>query len=104
MDAGLIDENLEPTEDLTEAGAVIGTCVGGAHDDLLAAHTTFEQRGPGRVPPLSTSCFRSISPPITSRTAFGMQGHSSTVNTACATGSQAIGDAFHAVKFGKARS
>ena len=33
---------------------------------------------------------------------FGMEGHSSTVNTACATGSQAIGDAFHAVKFGRA--
>jgi len=33
---------------------------------------------------------------------FGMGGPSSTVVTACATGAQAIGDAFHTVKFGRA--
>ena len=33
---------------------------------------------------------------------FGMQGPSNTVNTACATGSQAIGEAFHQVRYGKA--
>jgi 3-oxoacyl-[acyl-carrier-protein] synthase II len=33
---------------------------------------------------------------------FGMQGPTSTVVTACATGSQAIGDGFNAIKYGKA--
>ena len=102
LDAGLIDENFEPTKDLTEAGAVIGTCVGGAHDDLLAAHTTFEQRGPSRVPPHLHVMFPLNLAGYNIQNRFGMQGHSSTVNTACATGSQAIGDAFHAVKFGRA--
>jgi 3-oxoacyl-[acyl-carrier-protein] synthase II len=33
---------------------------------------------------------------------FGMHGPSTTVVTACATGSQAIGEGFHAIKFGQA--
>lgn len=33
---------------------------------------------------------------------FGLFGPSNTVNTACATGSQAIGEAFHQIKFGHA--
>jgi 3-oxoacyl-(acyl-carrier-protein) synthase len=33
---------------------------------------------------------------------FGLRGPSSTIVTACATGSQAIGEAFHAIKYGKA--
>jgi len=102
LDAGLIDETFAPTEDLASAGAVIGTCVGGAHDDLLAAHTTFEQRGPGRVPPHLHVMFPLNLAGYNIQHRFGMQGHSSTVNTACATGSQAIGDAFHAIKFGRA--
>ena len=51
---------------------------------------------------ICTSCFRSISPATPSRAASACKGHSYTVNTACATGSQAIGEAFHQVKFGKA--
>jgi 3-oxoacyl-[acyl-carrier-protein] synthase II len=102
LDAGLIDEKFEPTEDLTDAGAVIGTCVGGAHDDLLPAHTTFENRGPGRIPPHLHVMFPLNLAGYNIQNRFGMEGHSSTVNTACATGSQAIGDAFHAVKFGRA--
>ena len=102
LDAGLIDENFEPTEDLSAAGSVIGTCVGGAHDDLLAAHSTFEQRGPGRIPPHLHVMFPLNLAGYNIQNRFGMQGHSSTVNTACATGSQAIGDAFHAIKYGKA--
>jgi 3-oxoacyl-(acyl-carrier-protein) synthase len=33
---------------------------------------------------------------------WGLRGPSSTVVTACATGAQAIGDAFHAIRFGRA--
>ena len=51
IDAGLIGEDGTPVADLSDAGTVIGTCVGGAHDDLLPAWTTYENRGPGRVPP-----------------------------------------------------
>ena len=52
LDAGLIDADArDPTADLDGGGAVLGTCVGGTHDDLLPAYETFKERGPGRVPP-----------------------------------------------------
>ena len=101
-DAGLIDETAEPTGELTDGGAVIGTCVGGAHDDLLAAYTTYQTRGPGRVPPHLHVMFPLNLAAYTIQGRFGMMGPSNTVNTACATGTQAIGEAFHQVRYGHA--
>jgi beta-ketoacyl-acyl-carrier-protein synthase II len=102
IDAGLIDEEGSPCIDLSDAGTVIGTCVGGAHDDLLPAWTTYENRGPGRVPPHLHVMFPLNLASYTIQWRWGMQGPTNTVNTACATGSQAIGEAFHQVKFGRA--
>lgn len=103
IDAGLVDpETLDPTTDLTAAGSVIGTCVGGAHDDLLAAYDTYTTKGPGRVPPRLHVMFPLNLASYNVHQRFGMQGRSNTVNTACATGSQAIGEAFHQIKFGHA--
>jgi 3-oxoacyl-(acyl-carrier-protein) synthase len=101
-DAGLIGEDGSPTADLSDAGTVIGTCVGGAHVDLLPAWTTYENRGPGRVPPHLHVMFPLNLASYTIQWRWGMQGPTNTINTACATGSQAIGEAFHQVKFGKA--
>jgi 3-oxoacyl-[acyl-carrier-protein] synthase II len=102
IDAGLVDEQGTPREDLTLGGSVIGTCVGGAHDDLLPAHSTFENRGPSRVPPHLHVMFPLNLASYTIQWRFGLMGPSNTVNTACATGSQAIGEAFHQVRYGKA--
>lgn len=102
IDAGLLGDDLEPVLDLSAGGATIGTCVGGTHDDLLAAHTTFETRGPGRVPPHLHVMFPHNLAAYTVQHRFGMLGPSTTVVTACATGSQAIGEAFHTIKYGKA--
>jgi 3-oxoacyl-[acyl-carrier-protein] synthase II len=103
IDAGLIDcESFEARLDLTDAGSVIGTCVGGAHDDLLPAFETFQTKGPGRVPPRLHVIFPLNLASFNIHQRFGMQGPSNTVNTACATGSQAIGEAFHQIKFGHA--
>jgi 3-oxoacyl-[acyl-carrier-protein] synthase II len=102
IDAGLVGDDLEPVMDLSAGGATIGTCVGGTHDDLLAAHTTFENRGPGRVPPHLHVMFPHNLAAYTVQHRFGMVGPSTTVVTACATGSQAIGEAFHTIKYGKA--
>jgi len=101
-DAGLIDAAAEPTGELTDGGAVIGTCVGGAHDDLLAAYATYQTRGPGRVPPHLHVMFPLNLAAYTIQSRFGMMGPSNTVNTACATGTQAIGEAFHQVRYGHA--
>lgn len=103
IDAGLIDsESYEPTLDLTDAGSVIGTCVGGAHDDLLPAYDIFQSKGPGRVPPRLHVMFPLNLASYNIHQRFAMQGPSNTVNTACATGSQAIGEAFHQIKYGHA--
>ncbi len=102
IDAGLLGPDFEPIVDLDAGGATIGTCVGGTHDDLLPAHTILEQRGPGRVPPHLHVMFPHNLAAYTVQQRLGLRGPSTTIVTACATGSQAIGEAFHAIKYGKA--
>jgi 3-oxoacyl-[acyl-carrier-protein] synthase II len=103
IDAGLIDcETYEANIDLSAAGAVIGTCVGGTYDDLLPAYDTFKARGPSRVPVHLHVMFPHNLAAYTIQHRWHMGGPSATVVTACATGAQAIGDAFQAVKYGKA--
>jgi 3-oxoacyl-[acyl-carrier-protein] synthase II len=103
MDAGLLDDEYNPTIDMTEAGTSIGNCIGGTYDDMLPVHEQYIERdGKPRVPPHLHVMFPHNIGSYTIQKRFGMMGPSSTVVTACATGSQAIGDGFHAVKFGKA--
>lgn len=102
IDAGLVAEDGSALADLGDGGTVIGTCVGGAHDDLLAAYTTYENRGASRVPPHLHVMFPLNLASYTIQWRFGMQGPSNTINTACATGSQAIGEAFHQIRYGMA--
>lgn len=103
LDAGLLDDDLEPVIDLTDAGAAIGNCIGGTYDDVLPAYDTARERDSySRVPPHLHVTFPHNIGGYTIQQRFGMQGPSSTVVTACATGSQAIGDGFHAIKFGRA--
>jgi beta-ketoacyl-acyl-carrier-protein synthase II len=102
IDAGLLGPDLQPTIDLDTGGATIGTCVGGTHDDLLPAYATFENRGPGRVPPHLHVMFPHNLAAYAVQWRFGLRGPSTTIVTACATGSQAIGEAFHAIRYGKA--
>lgn len=102
-DAGLLDEELQPAIDLTEAGTAMGTCVGGTYDDLLPAHETYLARqSTTRVPPHLHVMFPHNLGSYVIQQRFGMGGPSSTVVTACATGSQAVGDGFHAIKHGHA--
>ena len=101
-DAGLLDDDLQPAIDLSDAGAAFGSCIGGTYEDLLPAHETFLQRGTARVPPHLHVMFPHNLAAYTVQHRFGMGGPSSTVVTACATGAQAIGDGFHAIKYGHA--
>lgn len=103
-DAGLIEEDGSPQAGVTLApgGALFGTCVGGTYDDLLPVHAAFLERGTSRVPPHLTVMFPHNLGAYQVQARFGLGGPSSTVVTACATGAQAIGDAFHTVKFGRA--
>ncbi|MGH2562760.1 MAG: beta-ketoacyl-ACP synthase II [Thermomicrobiales bacterium] len=102
IDAGLIGDDLQPVMALDAGGAFLGTCVGGTYDDLIPAYKIFEERGPGRVPPHLHVMFPHNLAAYAIQARFGLRGPSSTVVTACATGAQAIGEAFHDVKFGRA--
>lgn len=103
MDAGLLDDNLKPVIDLRDAGVSAGNCIGGTYDDMLPVHEQYIERdGAARVPPHLHVTFPHNIGGYTIQKQFGMMGPSSTVVTACATGSQAIGDGFDAIKWGKA--
>ena len=103
LDAGLLDDDLTPNRDLSDAGAALGTCVGGTYDDLLPAwQTAFTRESFSRVPPHLHVMFPHNLAAYTIQHQFGMMGPSSTVVTACATGSQAIGDGFRAIAYGQA--
>jgi len=103
LDAGLLDDNLRPVIDLSAAGAALGTCIGGMYDDVLPVYETVLKRETySRIPPHLHVMFPHNLAAYAIQRQFGMQGPSSTVVTACATGSQAIGDGFHAIKYGHA--
>jgi 3-oxoacyl-[acyl-carrier-protein] synthase II len=100
LDAGLIDAEGNSLFDITEGGSVIGSCVGGVYDELLPAYDTFNQRGPDRLSPHLHVKFPLNMASYTAQWRFGLAGPSNTVSTACATGTQAIGEAFHAISHG----
>ncbi|MCA9859706.1 MAG: beta-ketoacyl-[acyl-carrier-protein] synthase family protein, partial [Thermomicrobiales bacterium] len=100
ISAGLIDAEGTPLMDLLPGGSVIGTCVGGSYDDLLPAYDTFNTRGHDRLSPHLHVKFPLNMASYTVQWRFGMGGPSNTVSTACATGTQAIGEAFHVIQAG----
>lgn len=101
--AGLLGDDLQPIIDLSTGGAALGTCVGGIYDDLLPAYqTAIEHDSWSRVPPHLHVMFPHNLAAFSIQQRFGLGGPSSTVVTACATGSQAVGDGFHQVKHGHA--
>src|SRR3954471_14423143 len=103
IDAGLIDaESFEPNACLEPAGAVIGTCGAGVHDDFLNAWETYKERGVRGVPTHLHVSFPHNLAGYGIQSRFGMGGPSLTLTTACATGAQAIGEAFEEVRDGKA--
>lgn len=101
-DAALVDDAFAPLADLAPAGVVVGTCGGGTHDDFLPAFETFQTRGASRTPPHLHVMFPHNLGAYTVHWRFGMGGPSLTLTTACATGAQAIGEAFIRVRSGEA--
>ena len=103
IDAGLIDcHTHEPKTPLESAGAVIGTCGAGVHDDFLDAWESYKVRGVRGVPTHLHVSFPHNLAGYGIQSRFGMGGPSLTLTTACATGAQAIGEAFEEVRDGNA--
>jgi 3-oxoacyl-[acyl-carrier-protein] synthase II len=89
------------TIDRERIGVVVGSGIGGL-STIEAEHTKLMEKGPGRVSPF-------LIPMIISNIAagniaikYGSKGMCTSVVTACATGTNAIGDAFHMIQHGRA--
>ncbi len=96
-DSGLtIDETNE-----SRIGVIIGSGVGGLLTMETQAHV-LSDKGPGRVSPFTVPMMIPNMATGLVAIALGARGPSSAVATACAAGSNAIGDAFRLLQLGKA--
>lgn len=92
--------NLE-TEDRERIGTIIGTGIGGM-DTLDEQFKNLFDKGPGRVSPFFVPMMIGNMAAGQTSITFGLQGPCSCVVTACATGTNAIGDAFKVIQRGDA--
>ncbi len=96
-DAGL---DLE-SEDKERIGTYVGTGIGG----IETMHSQYEKlfaKGPSRISPFFIPMMIGNMAAGQISIAFGLRGPSSCVVTACATGSNCIGDAFRLIQHGQA--
>ena len=82
-------------------GIIIGSGVGGLLTMESQAHVLAD-KGPGRVSPFTVPMMIPNMATGLAAIAIGAKGPSSAVSTACAAGSNAIGDAFRLLQLGKA--
>ena len=96
-DAGL---DLEK-EDTTRIGVSVGSGVGSLQ--MIETTTrTLDKKGPNRVKPLAVPMMISNMAAGNVSIAFGLRGKSINVVTACATGTQSIGEAYRSIQVGEA--
>ncbi len=98
----LSDSGLEITEsNASRVGIIIGSGVGGLLTMETQAHV-LDNKGPGRVSPFTVPMMIPNMATGLAAIAIGAKGPSSAVATACAAGSNAIGDSFRLLQLGKA--
>lgn len=88
-------------EDRGRMGTLIGTGIGGM-DTLHDQFKTLFEKGPGRISPFFVPMMIANMPAGQTSITFGLQGPCTCVVTACATGTNAIGDAFKIIQRGDA--
>ena len=94
------------TEELSEEqsygfGVILGNG-GGAIDEDQKSMETIHKRGHSRVDPFYISKRLGIMAAANLAIEFGLRGYNSTIVTACAAGTQAIGEAAHVIRRGSA--
>ena len=97
VQSGLKLEN----EDLTRAGVIIGSGIGGL-ETLEEQHKLLLERGPGRVSPFFIPMMIANMASGQIAIHYGFKGFNESVNTACSSGTNAIGDAFRVIRDGRA--
>jgi 3-oxoacyl-[acyl-carrier-protein] synthase II len=89
------------SEDLTRIGTMIGTGIGGM-DTLNEQYRNLFDKGPSRISPFFIPMMIGNMAAGQTSITFGLQGPCNCVTTACATGTNAIGDAFKVIQRGDA--
>ncbi|MGE5653641.1 MAG: beta-ketoacyl synthase N-terminal-like domain-containing protein, partial [Bacillota bacterium] len=79
--------------DRSRVGTFIGSGIGGM-ETMEEQHKILLEKGPGRISPFFVPMMISNMAAGQVAITFGLKGPALTVNTACATGTNAIGDAF----------
>lgn len=87
------------TLDRERIGVIIGSGIGGMAT-LELEHTKLLEKGPRRVSPLFIPMMISNMAPGQISMMYGLKGPSSTISTACASGTHAIGEAFKMIQRG----
>jgi 3-oxoacyl-[acyl-carrier-protein] synthase II len=98
----LQDADLTIEGDGTEAGVILGCAIGGLSDTEAACRIMFE-RGGMRISPFVVVMMPPNLAAFQVAYTYGIKGHNATIATACASGSQAIGDAAEVIRRGKAQ-
>ena len=98
----LTDSKLDlEKEDKKNIGTIIGTGIGGM-DTIHEQYKNLFEKGPNRVSPFCIPMMIANMPAGNISIMFGLQGFTSCVVTACASGTNAIGDSFRIVTRGDA--
>ncbi|MEM7028721.1 MAG: beta-ketoacyl-ACP synthase II [Chloroflexota bacterium] len=87
--------------DKTRVGTVIGSALGGMIT-FLREHDALKERGPRRVNPFFIPMILPDTPAAQLSIEYGFMGPSMSVTSACATGTNAVGEAFEMVARGAA--
>jgi 3-oxoacyl-[acyl-carrier-protein] synthase II len=95
------DSGLDITGVGERAGVLIGSGIGGIQT-LEDQHTVLMQKGPGRVSPFFVPMMIVNMATGLVSMRFGAKGPSNATVTACASGANAIGDAFRIIQYGDA--
>ncbi len=96
-DAGIDMER----EDAYRIGCFVGSGVGSL-EAMEREHRKLTEKGPSRVSPLFVPMMISNMAAGNVSIAYGLKGKSLNVVTACATGTNSIGEAFRAIQYGEA--
>lgn len=99
----LQDSKLDlPTEDPHDIGVLVGSGIGGLQV-IEEQHKVLMEKGPDRVSPFLIPMLIVNMAPGQISIRFGLKGPNNCVATACATASNAIGDAFKIIQRGEAK-
>jgi 3-oxoacyl-[acyl-carrier-protein] synthase II len=94
---------LENGTNRERVGLVIGSCVGGI-DTSFSQYDVLKQRGPSKVSPFGIPMILPDTAPARIAIDYGLRGPNMAVVSACATGSNSLGEAFEMIARGDAEA